>query len=152
MVLHRWVVTFPLKSLAKTYLFSISIIHAVETRWKDDVDPSSTVIFPFSFCISGVGFSRKILICCVVSLRCSSSRINLKSLINFSLMLDQLSVLPHASLILYHLFDIPSSLFGNMCGHTHSSLYPIMCHSFSQWWMCSTRSYPTLKRDEGCFE
>jgi hypothetical protein len=114
------------------------ILLTVETMWQDNVNASSTVIFHFSFCIAGVVFSKKILICCVIYLKCSSYKINSKNLIKFSLMSVQLSVWPHASLILYHLFGISSSGFGNMYEHTLSSLYPILHHSFSQQLICST--------------
>ena len=63
-----------------------------------------------------------VFICFVASTSLSSSYINLKSLMKFSLRSCHMNVFPRDSSILYHLLGKSSNVDGNRCGHMHSSL------------------------------
>ena len=63
-----------------------------------------------------------VFICFVASTNLSSSGMNLKSLVNFSLSSFRTNVLPQDSSILYHLLGKSSNVDGNRCSHMRSSL------------------------------
>jgi hypothetical protein len=130
------VITFPSKYLARTTcvfhvdsscccIFFILCRNKVACRCRSYVDNH----FPSFFLHGWSQFFKEILICWVASLKCSSSRVNSKSLKKVSLMsMDQLSVW-HTPSILYHLCGISSSVFGTYATILFH-LYILLCVPF----------------------